>query len=73
MSLVLLKGFVNDYEILNKYSFTIRNKMTRKPLKDLKHKNYNDYLLKSCNINEENYSRKDIITVPFAIYAPTLY
>ena len=51
MSFVPLKGFINDYEILNKYPFTIRNKKTRKPLKDSKHNE--GYL--TVNLNGVNY------------------
>ncbi len=61
MSFVPLKGFINDYEILNKYPFTIRNKKTRKPLKDSKHNE--GYL--TVNLNGVNYLKHVIIAKQF--------
>ncbi len=37
MSFVPLKGFTNDYEILNRYPFTIRRKSNHFICKDAKH------------------------------------
>lgn len=61
MSYVLLKGFTDTHEILNKYPFTIRRRGTHQVLKDSKHNGGNLRI----NLNGVNYLNHAIIAKQF--------
>ena len=61
MAFVPLKGFTNDYQILNRYPFTIRRKSNHFICKDSKH---NDGYIRVC-LNGNYYLKHVLIARQF--------